>query len=138
MTATLSGEELHAALHAENDEYDWQEVFAIAGDPAGGSNLPDLQTVPPGAETSHTHFGRSDVALVEWMELGENDGPDWLIGGQLRDGRWFFIAAGCDYTGWDCQSGGRAYVADSRYLIERFGMDDDERRRLGVELAEQT
>lgn len=116
------------------DDYDWKEVFAIAGDPAGGENPPDVRRAPIMSDVDNTHFSRDDVAEIVWMEEGANDGPDWLIGGTLSDGRWFFIAAGCDYTGWDCQSGGTAWVGLTRDDIERFGMGDSERERLAVDL----
>lgn len=106
------------------DDYDWQEVFALAGEQEieyraegtyGYSNGVSITVVPPGASgPSSDPFAREHVRAIEWIEDGQNDGPDWLVGGQLKDGRWFFIAAGCDYTGWDCQSGGNAYLADSR------------------------
>lgn len=128
------------------NDYDWQEVFALAGeqdtphradDSWGYHNSARITAVPPGASGPSTDpFAREDVAELAWIEDGANDEADWLIGGKLRDGRWFFIAAGCDYTGWDCQSGGNAYVADSREAIERFGMGDADRARLGVILAE--
>lgn len=109
------------------NDYDWQEAFSYASPSA----------VPPGASGPSTDpFDREDVAEIAWIEDGENDGPDWLIGGTLRDGRWFFLAAGCDYTGWDCQAGGNAYVADSRADIERYAMGDSDRDRLGVVLPE--
>lgn len=105
------------------DTYDWEQAFLYARQP---------QRVPPGADVDQDAISRDDVASIVWHAEGERDGPNWLIGGQLVDGRWFFLAAGCDYTGWDCQAGGNAYVADGRESIERFAMGDDDRERLGV------
>ena len=127
------------------NDYDWQEVFALAGeadtahrseDSWSYNNTASIHRAPILASVDTAPFAREDVAEIIWIDDGENDGPDWLIGGTLNDGRWFFIAAGCDYTGWDCLSGGNAYVALTRAEIERFGMGDDDRRRLGVTLAE--
>ncbi len=107
------------------DTYDWQQAFEYASSP---------DRPPHDNNTSRDGFAREDVEAIHWMSEGENDGPDWLIGGQLRDGRWFFLAAGCDYTGWDCQAGGDAHVAATNDDIVRFGMGDKERVRLGIQI----
>lgn len=109
------------------DDYDWASAFEYATSPAA---------VPPGASVARDGFDREDVADIAWIENGENDDADWIIGGTLKDGRWFFLAAGCDYTGWGCQEWGNSYVAESREDIERFGMGDGERDRLGIVLHE--
>lgn len=124
------------------DDYDWEQVFALAGEAETRhrdestfyANATSISPAPPQEKISLAAFGRPDVADIVWIEDGDNDGPDWLIGGTLKDGRWFFIAAGCDYTGWDCQSGGNAYVGSSREAIERFAMGESDRERLGVAL----
>lgn len=46
-------------------------------------------------------FAISDVAEVIAVADGENDGENWLGVFRLRDGRFAFVTAGCDYTGWD-------------------------------------
>lgn len=80
------------------DDYDWKEVFAFAGEPGGHnpSNVIDQITGQP-----TDPFCIADVEHVEMMVEGENDGPDWIIVGRLKDSRWFYLTAGCDYTGWD-------------------------------------
>lgn len=50
------------------------------------------------------------LAVVE----GENDGPDWFWVLALTGARFALLTGGCDYTGWDCQSGATAQVFDSR------------------------
>lgn len=35
---------------------------------------------------------------------GHNDEDDWYWIVQLKDGSFYLIDAGCDYTGWDCNS----------------------------------
>lgn len=67
---------------------------------------------------------------AEGGEDGENDGEEWLCVGRLKDGRWFILSAGCDYTGWDCQSGGQASVAVSFETLRRKGITDEQARRL--------
>lgn len=114
------------------DDYDWREAFACAGDPEGGNNSADVRPALPTSNVSLAHFGRSDVERVLAMREGENDGPNWMCYGQLRDGRYFFLSAGCDYTGWDCQSGGCAFVSDDQSELLQFGMTSDERSQLGL------
>jgi len=41
-----------------------------------------------------------DVDRVLWDQEGENDGREWAALCLLKDGRWSFVEAGCDYTGW--------------------------------------
>jgi hypothetical protein len=53
--------------------------------------------------------------------------------GRLKDGRWFLLAAGCDYTGWDCQAGGVAKIADSREELEQYGITDEQKARFNGE-----
>lgn len=104
-------------------DYSWEQAFLYVNDP---------NRVPPGAGIDNSGFTREDVALIAWMEEGDNDGPNWIVGGQLHDARWFFLSAGCDFTGWDCQAWGESWVGSSRWAIERFGMGDEDRRRLNV------
>lgn len=45
------------------------------------------------------------------VQQGANDDEDWVWAVRVPDGNrydreWWVLRAGCDYTGWDCQSGG--------------------------------
>lgn len=73
-------------------DYNWQETFAVSR--RDGTHL------VAGAECSDVGFDLGDVACTLSSAEGENDGEDWLWAGQLKDGRWAFVRAGCDYTGW--------------------------------------
>lgn len=117
----------------ELDGYDWREAFGYAGDPEA-TNVSGYKPEPaaPGMTIDTAPFGRLDVVKLYGISEGENDGPPWLCYGKLRDGRFFFLTAGCDYTGWDCQASGNAVVADTKRNIEKLGLDDEARRRLGV------
>lgn len=117
------------------DTYDWQMAFECCSPPEKdgyGYNTPDIRSVP-GPEVSLAPFQRKDVAEVVALAEGENDLDEWLLVGRLHDGRWFALRAGCDYTGWDCQSGGNADVSSSLERILQFGLTIEERRRLGLE-----
>lgn len=112
------------------DRYDWAEVF---GEGTGGNCTPiNPQPQPPESDVSLDKFGREDVKTIIAMQDGENDGPDWIIYGQLKDGRYFAARGGCDYTGWDCRASNSGDVAKTKRLIERYGLTEDERARFEV------
>lgn len=109
------------------NDYDWDEVFKYAT-PAW---VPESKASGVAAP-----FTRDDVAEVIGKDEGENDGAEWIMAGRLNDERWFFIAAGCDYTGWGCQEGGHSVVADTREQLERLGMTQEERARMKLDAPE--
>lgn len=85
--------------------YSWHEAFGYAGEKdtcainfQGGYHL---AAAFPGCPVSLEPFSRKDVCHLEYVFEGKNDGPDWIAIGHLKDGRWFRLSAGCDYTGWD-------------------------------------
>lgn len=82
-------------LQAGQDYGDWKYVFEYAD---GTEGHPEVAV--PGLQTSTKTFDRDDVEELIGIEDGDNDGPDWIAVGKLTDGRFFSIAAGCDYTGW--------------------------------------
>lgn len=88
------------AILPELNNYDWKEAFSFAGDIGYGSGVPE-RALPNDTDLSVEKFSRFDVKRVIASVVGERDGPDWLIVGELYDGRFFALAAGCDYTGWD-------------------------------------
>lgn len=55
-------------------------------------------------------FRLEDVAYVLAALMGENDGPDyhWIVA--MKDHTYAYVTGGCDYTGWDCQSGASAEI----------------------------
>lgn len=111
------------------DDFDWLHAFEYANG-VEGSVEPLLPFEKPYIEM----FDREDVSIIFHIEEGENDGPDWIIGGRLYNNYYFFLSAGCSYTGWDCVGGGRAVVAETYEGLIRFGMDKGARQRFGIEL----
>lgn len=91
------------------NDYDWREAFEYAD----GFAMDDIQTIANLAE-------------------GQHDGDDWVIYGQLKNGKWFYLSAGCDYTGWDCQASGTSGLEETRDLIERLHLTSKDRDRLNV------
>ena len=111
-------------FNADNwrEDFDWIEAFKYANTTRTATNC------------AKDGFTIADVANVFAASPGENDGPSWMMVGKLNDGRHFFLDAGCDYTGWDCQAGGDAQVADTYENLKRYGMTEDARERLGIKL----
>jgi len=71
--------------------YDWEEVFKYGANP---------EIACPGMTVDQSSFTLDDVARCYGHVQGDNDGPTCTAYGKLKDGRYFFISAGCDYTGW--------------------------------------
>jgi hypothetical protein len=111
---------------SELDNYDWQEAFNYVYPPQ----------VVLGDSCSDAGFTRDDVIEILAIEDGENDGGEWIGIFRLSDGRFAFVAAGCDCTGWDCQAGGYSQVAGSLESLVRFGVGECSRRRFGLCLPE--
>jgi hypothetical protein len=117
----------------ELSDYDWEEVFKYADNP-DWVTLPgylmeafEVKPVP-----SSMPIKRDDVVEIYAMSNGVNDEAEWIIFGRTTDGRHFFLAAGCDYTGWGCQEYGRSYAAYEKAIIEQFAITIEERVRLGL------
>lgn len=108
--------------------YDWREAFAYARE----TNRCE------GARCSDAGFTREDVEHVIATSDGENDGPNWVGVFKLRDGRYAALSAGCDYTGWDCQAGGQAWVSNTLPRLIQLGLGDDERDRLALTYTRAT
>lgn len=107
------------------DDYSWVEAFIY------GSSI---RTNPAIEGVSLSPISIDDVTEVIAMQEGENDGPSWIMAGRVKDGRYFFLSAGCDYTGWDCQASGDVMFAASREDLIRFCIPNDDRDRLSLTL----
>lgn len=114
-----------AATPERVSDYDWGEAFAYAATPE----------TYPGSAVLTTPFAREDVLVVIAAEDGEGDGASWVGVFLLKDGRFAVLRAGCDFTGWDCQAGGSANVAESLESLVRFGLSQDERDRLNFKMV---
>lgn len=113
------------------DDDDWAEAFGYCGEPDTGG-APDVVECIPGVGIDTSPFTREDVEEVYYSIEGENDGDDWVIAGKLKDGRFFGMRAGCDYTGWDCQASGHARIARSYDEMIWFALEPEERERFGL------
>lgn len=117
----------------ELDSYDWEEAFKYAENPdwvtLPGSHMEafEVESVP-----SRLPIMREDVVEIHGISNGMNDESEWIVFGKTKDGRHFFLAAGCDYTGWGCQEGGRSFAAYEKAVVEQFAITIEERIRLGL------
>ena len=104
------------------EDYDWQEAFKA------------LDKVEPveGYEGPLDAVTLDDVEEVIAASAGDNDGPAWVCIVRLRDRRFAFLSAGCDYTGWDCQAGGDAWVHGDLDALVQFGCTREARERMGL------
>lgn len=118
---------LHVIAHGREpslEGYDWDEALKYANGKTTSCVL--------GCSIPIDGFVRADIAYVVRADEGENDGPHWIAVMRLRDGRWAFLSAGCDFTGWDCQASGHVLVADTLKRLVQYGLGADERVRLGL------
>lgn len=66
-----------AEVQNQNTGSDWRHVFAYA-----------------------ENFNAADVARVVASANGENDGASWVAILALKSGKFAYLTASCDYTGW--------------------------------------
>lgn len=112
-------------LNEMRDSYDWQEAIVYT------NNARAL----PGVEVEQHSFTFEDVRIVLASDEGENDYSPWIAIFLLKDGRLAYLAAGCDYTGWDCQAYGSVWFAETWTQMIQLGIDDGARERLDLEAA---
>lgn len=85
-----------------------------------------------------------NVIRVVVCDEGDNDGPEWVavVEWSGPEGKFAVMAAGCDYTGWDCQAGGAIEFYDSEGMAlteltpeqaERLGVPHDANRKRETE-----
>ena len=110
------------------DDYDWEQAFAMAS-----SKINPVINYTG----SLSPFDREDVDTIIAMDSGENDGNPWVGIFKLKDGRYVYLEAGCDYTGWDCQAGGSSWISDDLDHLWQFGTSHDSQNRLGDYLVER-
>lgn len=110
------------------EDYDWGQAFEVS--------MPPRAT--EGYVGSLDPFGPTDVTEIIAADEGQNDGDSWVGAFRLADGRFVKISAWCDYTGWDCRSGGDAEVADSIDNLVRWALTNEERMRLGLATPDES
>jgi len=94
------------------NNYNWREAFAYAP------------------------FEPEDVEEILHYEEGENDESSWVGVFKLKNGKFGYVDAWCDYTGWDCQAGGDGDVADTFEELQHWKLTTAIRRRLNITLPD--
>lgn len=90
------------------------------------------------ASALHCNGGDEWIKRIERVVLeltGENDGPEWHWIVKLTDGRYAYVAGGCDYTGWDCSSHCDVHEADT--LDGALALAPQDERRVFEEMVER-
>ena len=83
---------IETTLGQMRDSYNWESALSCA--------FRDDRGVLGDEHVSNELFTFNDVASVLASSEGENDGSNWIALFKLQDGRYAFVAAWCDYTGW--------------------------------------
>lgn len=116
-------------LEAFKKDYDWSEAFS-PGNVKYSMALPDMPS---------EWNGNPIEAVTEILAqaAGENDEEEWVA--VVRLGEPFFcyavVSAWCDYTGWDCQSGGHVEcIHSANAACSKMNLTDRQRERLGDQL----
>lgn len=85
-------------------------------------------------------FTLEEIANIHAEVPGHNDADHWYWIIELKDGRFLLTSAWCDYTGWDCQSGGSSQIAESAEaaaMLSPDGLDFSESRAIRRNLLAQ-
>lgn len=94
-------------LEEFKSDYDWRTIFM-----EGAYQEPNMKGGVDKAGNPTTRevraFVMSDITEVLAISEGANDVEEWLGLFRTIDGVYLFVAAGCDYTGWDCQASSSA------------------------------
>lgn len=94
------------------DEYDWAQALVVAG------------------------VSRDEILHILGHRIGQGDGDSWMLLFVTPAGKFGVLTAWCDYTGWDCQSGGSVKYANTLKEAQTMLLTSDERRALGCPLPE--
>jgi len=81
--------------------YSWEYIF---------NNYVGRPSNPLTRKVSERAYGKEDIAKVIATADGKNDGDHWVGIFKTKDKKYLYVTGWCDYTGWDCQSGGSAEI----------------------------
>ena len=103
------------ALHFPSDPGNWQAAFEC--DPSLELDIANVDRVIASAD-------------------GHNDGDSWLAVLRLKDGRFAFLSAWCDYTGWGCRDGATMSTCDTLEDLMLGYVGDEDALRLGLKMPD--
>ena len=78
-----------------------------------------------------------NIANIHAEVAGHNDEDHWFWVIELKDGAFLLTNAWCDYTGWDCQSGGTSEATESAEAAALLAPEDDYGRTIRAQLLAQ-
>lgn len=86
------------SIETMTESYDWNAAFEH--NPEGWQ----ARVVHPeqGPLNERVTWGFADIQQILALQDGARDEESWIALLWLNDGRYVFVTAGCDYTGWDC------------------------------------
>lgn len=107
-------------------QYGFNDTFEMCCD--------SLSKIEQSEEVSTKSLSISDIEVVLAYDEGENDGENWIFILKAYDGRYAFMSAGADYTGFQCRSWiSGSHVSYNLNSLINFGLDDNERSRLNAD-----
>lgn len=59
------------------------------------------------------NFEFKDVDKIIFEREGDNDVCNWLLIVLLKTGKYGWLSAGCDYSGWGCREWGESGIVDT-------------------------
>lgn len=98
------------------------------------NEITDMDLISALQENPQDGFAIEDITQILAVIEGERDGPNWIWIVALSNGKFVYLEGGCDYTGWDCQSGLSSTILND----PTEGVALVERHKKDIELAIQT
>lgn len=120
----------------DSDAYDWHHSIEAAASDTATAGAPSQPTTP----ITVAHIAEVDAYAISYHGLkwspGGDTGSELQLYAILRlvDGRWASLESWNDYTGWGCQDGATLRIGPDRDSVVRFGLTEDGRRALGLNL----
>jgi hypothetical protein len=94
----------------------------------------DLKKIDNNEEISTHSIKVDDIESVISYDEGQNDGDNWIFIIKTYDGRYVFMSAGADYTGFGCQQWlNNSDISYSLTTLINFSLTDEDRSRLNAD-----
>lgn len=82
---------------------------------------------------AESEFSSDDVSDVIACDEGYNDGDSWVAIFLLNNGKFAYLNAWCDFTGWGCRSDGDVVIRDDLRTLVLNDVSEVDRVRLGFD-----
>ena len=99
--------------------------------PRNDYSIPHIFRPLIGQTTTWQDAGKfpNSIKYFIWCEKGENDEKPWLLLCQLKNQKYAYYKASCDYTGFDCCGGMSLYIANSVDTLVEMAMGTGDREK---------